>query len=119
MGPKLTFNHVQAKGFHRMSGSLWSHFRYGSEADLAVYTGRVCFVPLTDIRRETRSPTRGRAFQRYRRRLRCRRQDGVDLGEHCRGRNRALDRKWAEIREDKAAKRKAALTKAGESTKSN
>ena len=46
-------------------------------------------------------------------RWRCRRQGGVDLGEHSRGRNRALDRKWAEIRGDKAVKRKAALTMAG------
>ena len=40
-------------------------------------------------------------------------QGDVDLGEHRRGRNRALDHKWAEIRGDKAVKRKAALTKAG------
>ena len=40
-------------------------------------------------------------------------QGDVGLGEHSRGRNRALDRKWAEIRGDKAVKRKAALTMAG------
>jgi hypothetical protein len=37
----------------------------------------------------------------------------IDLGEHNRGRNRALDRKWAEIRGDKAGRRKASLTMAG------
>ena len=40
-------------------------------------------------------------------------QGDVDLGEHRRGRNRALDREWVEIRGDKAVKRKAALTTAG------
>ena len=45
-------------------------------------------------------------------------QGDVDLGEHRRGRNRALDREWVEIRGDKVVKRKAALTTAGESTKS-
>jgi hypothetical protein len=38
-------------------------------------------------------------------------QGDVDLGEHSRGRNHALDR--AEIRGDMAVKRKAALTMAG------
>ena len=37
----------------------------------------------------------------------------VDLGEHSRGGNRTLDRKWAEMRGDKAVRRKAALTMAG------
>ena len=70
-------------------------------------------VPFTDIRHEARNPTRLTRIRVAADAGDVVAQGDVDLGEHSRGGNRTLDRKWAEMRGDKAVRRKAALTVAG------
>ena len=70
-------------------------------------------MPLTDIRHESRNPSRLTRICLAADAGDVVAQDDVDLGEHSRGGNRTLDRKWAKMRGDKAVRRKAALTMAG------